>query len=130
MMYEFLQNSLTSEGAGARMSYENKKYAINGNYDGPCHLKTILIKKFYMETKAMNFHLRQNLQHLPKTTKELKFDISALKDHMIKKLVYKTLPPEVRTPLSTSSKHHTYKSKATPSISTLIGRKRHSTRME
>jgi hypothetical protein len=72
----FLRSSLT-EGASQVMAHEHEKYTINGSCDGPCYLKTILIK-FYVE----NFHLRQQLQVLTKTIKELKLNVSTFNDHV------------------------------------------------
>jgi hypothetical protein len=56
MMYELLRDSLT-EGARGRLATESAKYTINGIRDGPSYLKTLLTK-FYVETKATNFHIR------------------------------------------------------------------------
>lgn len=80
MMYEFLRDSLT-EGARARLATDSVKYTINGLRNGPCYLKTLLIK-FYVETRATNFHLRQKLQRLPTTIAEMKFDIATFNDHV------------------------------------------------
>jgi hypothetical protein len=82
MMYEFLHDSLT-EGAHARLATESAKYTINGNRDGPSYRKTLLTK-FYVETKATNFHIRQNqLQRLPTKIVELKYDVAAFNDHVM-----------------------------------------------
>jgi hypothetical protein len=80
MMFTFLRDSMTP-GVRARMSTEADKYQIGGNNNGPCYLKTLLIK-YYVETRATNFHLRQRLQRLTKTMVDMKSDIAAFNDHV------------------------------------------------
>jgi hypothetical protein len=80
MMYEFLRDSLTDE-ARIRISVEATKFEINGTRDGPCYLKVILMK-FYVETNATNFFLRQSLLQLPKKMEELKSNVPAFNDHV------------------------------------------------
>jgi hypothetical protein len=80
MMYEFLRDSLTDE-ARIRISVEATKFEINGTRDGPCYLKVILMK-FYVETNATNFYLRQSLLQLPKKMEELKSNVPAFNDHV------------------------------------------------
>jgi hypothetical protein len=82
MMYEFLRDSLTDR-APASLATETAKYMITGTTDGPLYLKTMLIK-FYVETKAMNYHLRQQLQRLPTKIAELNYNVSDLNDHVKK----------------------------------------------
>jgi hypothetical protein len=84
MMYEFLRDSLTSR-ARARLSTDAGKYLVNGTEDGPCYLKNLL-NKFYVKTRATNFHLRQKLQNFPTMITELKFDIAAFND-LVRELV-------------------------------------------
>jgi hypothetical protein len=81
MMYEFLCDSL-SEGARARLATESSKYTINGVRDGPTYLKTLLVK-FYVETKATNFHIRQKLQRLPNKIVELKYNVATFNDYVM-----------------------------------------------
>jgi hypothetical protein len=84
MMYEFLRDSLT-DGARASLATETAKYTITGTADGPLYLKTMLIK-FYVETKATNYHLRQQLQRLPTKIAELNYNVSDFNDHVKKVL--------------------------------------------
>jgi hypothetical protein len=81
MMYEFLRDSLT-EGARARLATESAKYTIEGVRDGPSYLKTLLVK-FYVETKATNFHIRQKLQRLPAKIVELKYNVATFNDYVM-----------------------------------------------
>jgi hypothetical protein len=80
MMFTFLRDSMTP-GVRARMSTETDKYQIDGNNNGPCYLKALLIK-YYVETRATNFHLRQRLQRLTKTMSDLKSDIATFNDYV------------------------------------------------
>jgi hypothetical protein len=80
MMFEFIRDSLT-EGAKVRIAMENDKYTVNGIQNGPCYLK-VLLTKFYVETNATNFYLRESLSNLPNKMKELKGDISKFNDHV------------------------------------------------
>lgn len=80
MMYEFLRDSLT-EGARARLATDTTKYTVNGTRDGPCYLKTLL-SKFYVETRATNFHLRQKMQHLPTTIADMSYNIASFNDRV------------------------------------------------
>jgi hypothetical protein len=70
-MYEFLRDSTNSA-----------KYTMQDTKDGPCDLKAVIFIKYYVETKATNYHLRQKLQHLPKAIIHLKHDIAAFNDHV------------------------------------------------
>jgi hypothetical protein len=81
MMYEFLHDSLT-EGAPAHLTTESAKYTINGARDGPSYLK-MLLAKFYMETKATNFHIRQKLLRLPSKIVELKYNVATFNDYIL-----------------------------------------------
>lgn len=79
-MYEFIRDSLT-ESARVRLSVEKEKFLLNDTPDGPCYLKVLLIK-FFVETTATNFYLRESLSLLPTKIKELKSDIAKFNDHV------------------------------------------------
>jgi hypothetical protein len=79
-MYEFLRDSLT-ENARVRLTVEKAKFTINDAPDGPCYLKALLIK-FFMETMATNYYLRESLSLLPTKIKDLKSDIAKFNDHV------------------------------------------------
>ena len=81
MMFAFLRDSLTG-AARSRMDMDTAKYSVNGTRDGPCYLKALMIK-FYVETKATNFHLRQKFQHLSLAMIELKYDVPAFNDYVV-----------------------------------------------
>jgi hypothetical protein len=71
-----------TEGVCARLSTDSAKYTVFGIEDGPCYLKTILIK-FFCETRATNYHLRQKLQQLPLSIDTFaKQDIAVFNDHV------------------------------------------------
>jgi hypothetical protein len=69
-----------TEGIRARMSTDPAKFTVLGVEDGPCYLKAIL-NKFYVETNATNFYLRQKLHNLPITIVELNYNIAEFNDH-------------------------------------------------
>ena len=79
-MYEFLRDSVT-ESARVCLSVEKAKFTINDNPDGPCYLKTLLAK-FFVETTATNFYLRESLLLLPTKIKDLKSNIAKFNDHV------------------------------------------------
>jgi hypothetical protein len=79
-MFEFLRDSLT-DSARIRLSVESESYQINEREDGPCYLKTLLIK-FHVETNATNFHLRESLSLLPSRMKDLKSNVAKFNDHV------------------------------------------------
>jgi hypothetical protein len=81
MMFTFLRDSMTP-GVRARMSTDFEKFQIQGHNNGPCYLKALLITKYYVETKATNFHLRQKRQRLTKTMSEMKSDIAMFNEHV------------------------------------------------
>ena len=79
-MYEFIRDSLT-ENAKVRLAVEKDKFMINDYPDGPSYLKALLIK-FFVETTATNYYLRESLSLLPTKIKDLKSDIAKFNDHV------------------------------------------------
>lgn len=81
MMYEFLHNSFT-DTARIRLSVKSDKFEINNIQDGPPSYLKVLLIKFYVETNATNFHLRECLHHLPLKMKELKSNVANFNDYV------------------------------------------------